>query len=110
MAKRITTTVSDDIDGGDGAQPVTFGFQGVAYSIDLGPKNLARLEKALETFIEHATRQRGAATKAGKPTSTGRDYDIVALREWAGKQKIELPQRGRIPGSVVAHYKAAGGR
>src|ERR1700712_1254585 len=110
MAKTITTTVSDDIDGSTDAQPVTFGFQGIAYAIDLGPKNLAKLEKALEPFIEHATRQRGTATKAAKPTSTGRDYDLVALREWAGKQKIEVPQRGRVPGSVVAQYKAAGGR
>ena len=32
------------------------------------------------------------------------------LRDWAGKNKIQVPTRGRIPGSVVDQYLAAGGR
>ena len=65
MAKQITTTVSDDIDGSPDAQSVAFAFQGVTYSIDLGSKNLDKLTKALTPFIDHATRQRGGAGKAG---------------------------------------------
>ena len=74
MAKSTTTHVSDDIDGSADAQTVTFGFQGVAYSIDLGQKNLDKLTKALTPFIEHATRQRGSS----RPTSTARSISLPA--------------------------------
>ena len=116
MAKSTITHVTDDIDGTADAQPVTFAFQGVAYSIDLGQKNLDKLTKALTPFIEHASRQRGAALSLVAPKSsrtkskTGRGYEISELREWAGKNKLAIPQRGRIPAAVVEQYLAAGGR
>src|ERR1700709_1483314 len=106
MAKTVTTHVNDDIDGSPDAQTVTFGFHGVAYSIDLGQKNLDKLTKALAPFIEHATRQRGASRNTGSTTpaktSAERGYELSELREWAGKNKVSLPPRGRIPAAVVA--------
>jgi hypothetical protein len=107
MAKQTITTITDDIDGGPEAETVTFGFQGVAYAIDLSPKNLDKLSKALKPFIDKATRQRGAATRSA-PRRGERDYDLAQLREWAAKQKIALPQRGRIPTAVVQQYQASG--
>ena len=113
MAKSTITTVTDDIDGSADATPVTFTFQGVSYSIDLAPKNLDKLNKSLAPFIEHATKSRGTRTSSGrqaKAPKTGRGYDLIQLREWAGKNKINVPSRGRIPGAVVDQYLAAGGR
>ncbi len=114
MAKNTITSVSDDIDGTPDAETVTFGFQGVAYSIDLSQKSLDKLTKALAPFIENATRPRGAARPtAGKGRATAkpaRPYEISDLREWAGKNKISVPQRGRIPAAVVEQYLAAGRR
>jgi len=113
MAKTTVTSVSDDIDGTPDAETVTFGFQGVAYSIDLAQKNLDKLTKALAPFIAGATRQRGAAISvvAGKSRAKAdRPYEISDLREWAGKNKISVPQRGRIPAVVVEQYLAAVGR
>ena len=107
MARKIITTITDDIDGTPGARSVTFGLQGAAYSIDLGAKNLDKLTKALAPFIASASRQRGATTP---PRSADRGYDLVQLREWAGKSKIALPKRGRIPASIVTQYQAAGGK
>ncbi len=108
MAKKRTTSITDDIDGGEGAKPVTFGLNGVAYSIDLTPKNEDRLRQALQEFINHAARQRGATKATGTPTE--RDYSIVELREWAAKKKIDLPARGRIPAAIVERYKTSGRR
>ena len=113
MAKSTITTVTDDMDGSADATPVTFTFQGVSYSIDLAPKNLDKLTKSLAPFIEHATKSRGTSTSSGrqaKAPKTGRGYDLIQLREWAGKNKINVPSRGRIPGAVVDQYLAAGGR
>ena len=115
MATTTITSVSDDIDGTPDAQTVTFGFQGVAYSIDLGPKSLDKLTKALTPFIAHATRQRGSVRSVGAgkgraKATTARPYEISDLREWAGKNTIKVPQRGRIPAAVVEQYLAAGRR
>ena len=70
MAKTTITSVSDDIDGTPDAETVTFGFQGVAYSIDLAQKNFDKLTKALAPFIDNATRQRGAALSVGALLTT----------------------------------------
>lgn len=72
-------------------------------------ESLDALRTATTTTRTTTKPKRRLAATTTKPTSTGRDYDLVSLREWAGKQKIELPQRGRIPGSIVTQYKAAGG-
>jgi hypothetical protein len=112
--KSVITSITDDIDGGADAEPVTFGFQGVTYSIDLSQKNLDKLSKALTPFIDSAKRERGprvaATRKATVRGKAERPYDLVSLREWAGKSKIAIPARGRIPVAVVEQYKAAGGR
>lgn len=109
MARKITTTVIDDIDGSTDAQSVTFGLQGTAYSIDLGAKNLEKLTKALAPFIATATRHR-STTSTTPSRAVERGYDLVQLREWAGRSKIALPKRGRIPAAIVTQYQAAGGR
>ena len=112
MARSTITTVTDDIDGSADATVVSFAFQGVSYSIDLAPKNLEKLTKSLAPFIEHATKGRGTANASGRKSTakTGRGYDLVQLREWAGKNKMAGPSRGRIPAAVVDQYRAAGGR
>ena len=58
MAKKEVVTITDDIDGRAGAETVTFAYAGRSYEIDLGEKNKAKLEKALEPFI-------GPARKVG---------------------------------------------
>jgi len=114
MARSTVTHISHDIDGSAEAQTVTFRFQGVAYSIDLGQKNLDKLTTALTAFIEHATRERRAASQGTSATrvktAAERGYELAELREWAGQNKVALPQRGRIPAPIVAQYLAAGGR
>jgi len=112
MAKRVITTIVDDLSGEEGAETVSFAFLGVAYSIDLAPKNLDKLTRALQPFIDNATKVRGSSSPSSRPRSERgeREYDLVQLREWAGKNKVALPSRGRIPASIVEQYKAAASR
>ena len=109
MAK--TEIITDDLDGSPDARPVMFALDGTTYSIDLAATNLDKLRAALAPFIARAqTSQRAAlASIKARNSRSERDYDLVSLREWAGKNKISLPQRGRIPGAVIEQYKAAGG-
>src|SRR3954471_21575396 len=107
MAKSIVTTIVDDIDGSPDASTITFGLDGVAYSIDLAAKNEKKLRDALAPFIDHATRQRGGSTGStrGATKRNEREFDIASLRAWAAKEGVSVPQRGRIPGSVVDQYR-----
>ena len=50
------------------------------------------------------------AAPAPTPVRNGqRPYDLAQLREWAAKNKITVPSRGRIPAAIVEQYQAAGG-
>jgi hypothetical protein len=110
MAKTITTTVTDDLDGSANAKAVTFGLDGVAYSIDLSPRNEKKLRDALQEFINHAGRQRSKGSSKPASVRGERDFDISALRAWAAKKNIAVPARGRIPAAIIEQYKASGGR
>ncbi|BEP13859.1 Lsr2 family protein [Acidothermaceae bacterium B102] len=113
MAKTVTTTISDDIDGSAGASELEFSYKGVAYTIDLGKKNAAALDKALKPYLEAATRVPGrgrAAGVANRPrravVATGRQ-DVAAIRAWAAKNGHEINSRGRIPQTVRDAYDTA---
>jgi hypothetical protein len=111
MAKQVITLLTDDLDGGEADRTVEFGLDGVNYTIDLSEKNAGKLRKALDPFLNVATRVGrggggGGAARRSAPASTGRagrDQN-QAIREWAAKNGYEVSARGRIPSSVVEAY------
>lgn len=106
MAKTMVVTVTDDIDGSDGAETVSFGFDGESYEIDLGDKNRGKLEKILHPFIEHGRRvARQGATRPSRGRASRQDSS--AIRAWAAEQGLAISGRGRISAEVVAKYEAA---
>jgi Lsr2 len=106
MAKTTVVTVTDDIDGSDGAETVTFGLSGQDYEIDLSAKNLKKFRKSLQPFIDSGRRAsragvvRPARGKAARNNSS-------EIRAWAAGQGLAVSERGRIPATVVAEYEAA---
>ena len=114
MAQRTITVLTDDIEGGDApaTQTITFALDGVAYVIDLGDDNAARLRGDLATWIGHGRRQRGAsagrarARAAGSP-SAGSGVDTAAVRAWARSNGHQVSDRGRIKAGVLAAYDEA---
>jgi hypothetical protein len=122
MASRTITHITDDLDGSDEAETVTFGLHGATYEIDLSKDNQSKLEEALEPFLNVARRGGGgggggrrssarssAASSGGAPAGGGSGVDAKAVRVWAAQHDIQVPARGRIPGSVIEQYKAAQG-
>lgn len=103
MAKKVITTVLDDIDGSEGAETVTFSLGGVSYEIDLGAKNVEKLEAALEPYISAGRKVGRTASKA--KASSG--VDLNAVRAWASENGIEVASRGRVAASVIEQYEAA---
>ncbi|MCX4549344.1 Lsr2 family protein [Streptomyces sp. NBC_01387] len=105
MAQRVVVTLSDDIDGGEAAETVTFGLDGKSYEIDLNTANAKKLRKALAPFLE-AARKQSKSGKAYRHTSVA--PDPAAVRAWARSNKMDVPARGRIPKKVYEAFNAAG--
>ena len=110
MAKQVITLLTDDIDGGEADRTVEFGLDGVNYTIDLSEKNAGKLRKALDPFLNSATRVGRSnvvsPARRSAPASTGRASrdQNQAIREWANKNGHAVSERGRIPSHIVEAY------
>ncbi|BFU43628.1 histone-like nucleoid-structuring protein Lsr2 [Krasilnikovia sp. MM14-A1004] len=116
MARRVITTLIDDLDGKKADRTVEFSLDGTHYTIDLSEANAGKLRKALDPFITAGTRvARGASGRAsGRPgrgvpvarTAGSRDENRL-IREWALRHGHQISERGRIPSGVTAAYRQA---
>ena len=111
MAQRVQIVLEDDLDGGDAAETVTFGLDGVTYEIDLNEKNAAKLRENLASWVGHARRSGGRRAGARRPGSApaGRRTDLSAVREWARKNGHQVSDRGRVSAVVQQAYDKAHG-
>ena len=106
MSKNVSVIVTDDLDGSDNAETVSFGLDGVTYEIDLAKKNRAKLEKALAPYLEAARRvPRGGRRGAGR--GSGPSADRSAVRAWARDAGLQVSERGRVSAEVMRQYEAA---
>ena len=112
MAQQTIVTITDDLDGSEGAETVTFALEGTTYEIDLSPANIEKLHEALAPFIEAARGgpRRGRTPARGRKSGNGAsgDVDPRTVREWAKANNIDVSPRGRIRSDVVAQFRAAG--
>ncbi len=106
MAKSVSVIITDDLDGSEDAETVSFGFDGVTYEIDLGKKNRARLEKALAPFVEAGRRVPGGGRRRGSRPGGSR-ADRGAVRAWARAAGLQVSERGRISADIMRQYEAA---
>lgn len=114
MAKQITVTVVDDLDGSPGARTVDFSFDGKTYQIDLSADHLQGMSDFLNDFIAAArTLPPIAPSKrhVKQSTSSARtDEDrerTQAMRMWGRDNNYAVSDRGRIPHAVAEAYEAA---
>jgi Lsr2 len=105
MAQRVVVTLSDDIDGGEAAETVTFGLDGKTYEIDLSAANADRLRDGLAPYVG-AGRRRSRSGKAFRTTAVA--PDPATVRAWARSHGMDVPPRGRIPKKVYEAFAAAG--
>ena len=108
MAREVITRLIDDIDGSEATETVRFGLDGRSYEVDLNSKNAAALRRSLKPYIDTGRLDVRRAVNGKRSTGTSqRDYSLADLREWAAKNKITLPPRGRIPRSIVEQFKTS---
>jgi hypothetical protein len=116
MAQTVIVKLTDDIDGGEADETVSFALNGKTYEIDLNAKNAERLRDAFAPFIEKArktsrgdsgSRTRPSDKPAGKSSKTlfsGLDSeDKVRFRAWAN-----MPTARRVSDSKVQEWLDSG--
>ena len=112
MAKSTITVLTDDVDGGEATETISYALDGSEYEIDLNDKNASALRDALAAFIAAARRASGGSAGRGRSASAGRpraagSVDSKEVRAWAEANGVEVSARGRISADVVERYKAA---
>src|SRR5919206_1538393 len=100
MAQRVVLT--DDLDGSEATQTISYTIDGQEYEIDLSEENVQRFHAALEPFISNSRevvrqplpsrRSRGDGRRRGG--GSGRD-DIAQIRDWAMGRNMDVSRRGR---------------
>lgn len=108
MARTYIAVIKDDLTGEvieDGhSATIEFSVNGKSYTIDLGPKNAAAFNAALEKYIATATKI--APPRGPKPGSRGNE-DLAAIRAWAAQNGHTIAARGRISADVKDAYAKA---
>jgi hypothetical protein len=112
MAQRVQIVLEDDLDGGEAAETVTFGLDGVSYEIDLSDQNAGKLRDVLATWIGHARRAGGRRSAGRRPaasstSSAGKRSDLAAVRAWARESGHQVSDRGRVSAAVQEAYDKA---
>jgi hypothetical protein len=116
VARETITRLIDDLDGGEAAETVAFGLDGLYYQIDLSAKNANRLRSALATYVEHGSRVSGRAAGGARRVARRRAVAAAdasqnqAIRAWAQRRGLEVAPRGRIRREVVEAYNKRAGR
>ena len=104
MAQEVLVTLTDDLDGSDAAETITFALDGNSYQIDLNAKNAAALRKAVDKYVAAARRTpRGRRSTSRRP-ARNTPVDPKAVRAWAHEHGIAISSRGRIPTDILSQY------
>jgi len=112
-------------DNVDGAETVTFGFDGYDYSLDLCKEHAEDFKNSMQGLIGWSSdrtrsgggrrRRSGSSDDAGgagggsTPARSSADRErLKAIREWARQNgHANLGDRGRVPQAIIAAYDAA---
>jgi hypothetical protein len=113
MAKTVIVKLTDDIDGSDADETITFSLDGSSYEIDLSGANAKHLREAFRPFIEsgrtagnsasHAARSARVATSQVTLFSRLSDDEKLRFRSWA-----DMATARRISDAKVEQWTAAG--
>jgi Lsr2 len=112
VAQRVVLT--DDLDGSEATQTISFRIDGQEYEIDLSEENVQRFHQALEPYVSNSRQvqrqnlasQRGRGNGRRRSSASGRS-DIPQIREWAMGRNMDVSRRGRIRKEIIDAYDEA---
>lgn len=111
MTERVIRVVVDDLDGStiapDAGERLTFALRGREYRIDLSDKNVAKLDAALEPFIDVAAQIGGPRRRRKKARDQEPGVRRLPIREWARENGYWCSSRGRLRSDIIQAYENA---
>jgi hypothetical protein len=107
MAKKVITTLEDDLDGSEANETITFSIDGAEYEIDLNDAHANELREAMKKYTSVARKTAGRARPTRRRTAGPGGNDTKAVRAWAIENGIPISTRGRIQADVMERYAAA---
>jgi hypothetical protein len=99
MARKIEVLFTDDLDGSEASETISFTLDGVSYEIDLSSSNAAKFRTDLARYIERArpvsqaAGPRRARPPAVRPEGSGSGSDAGNR---AGRGSLSPPQAGSV--------------
>lgn len=108
MAKLVQVIHTDDIDGSEAAETISFALDGIGYSIDLSADNAKKLRNAFSPYIAAGERDRNSATRrTGATRRKSSGTAATDIRAWAAAQGMQVSARGRVSAEVREAYERA---
>jgi hypothetical protein len=113
MAKTTIIKLTDDIDGGDADETISFSLDGRSYEIDLNSKNAAALRSALDPYVSRArSTSRGAAPAARRSGPRSASTTLFSQLDSEEKDRFRawasMPRARRIGDARVQEWINAG--
>ena len=110
MARKVKTTLVDDMTGEAADETVSFGLDGVEFEIDLSANNAGVLRDILADYAD-AGRKVGKRTAMvngrSRPSVTARENRerTAAIRAWAREAGHQVSDRGRISADIAKAFQ-----
>lgn len=110
MAQQVKILLTDDMDGSEATQTISFSLNEKSFEIDLNDDHADQLREALEPFMKAGRSSKGGrranATRSGRAGSRNKE-ELAAIREWASKNGMEVAVRGRVSQKILDAYAEA---
>jgi hypothetical protein len=119
VARKMIVTLTDDLDDTEipegGGETVVFSLDGKVYELDLKHDNAKKMRDTMGQYVSRARlsnlgheKRKGARPTAASIGRTDRN-ESKTIRAWGRAQGMTVPDRGRIPGEVLARWEALSG-
>lgn len=104
--RKIEVVLADDLDGStNDVETVEIQVNGEKHTVDLNKRHRADLKKALARYINAAQQnENNVPIRAAADPEDRKTYN-AEVRAWARKHNVEVPERGRVPRSVIEQYE-----
>jgi hypothetical protein len=106
VASRVVTLLTDDLDGSEAEETISFCLEGFSYEIDLSKAHAQDLRDALEPYVKAGRRTGRDSRRRGRASATNGDL-TKAIRDWAKSQKMDISDRGRVSAEIREAYSKA---
>src|SRR5690349_25043090 len=91
----------------EGAETVSFAFDGSAYEIDVCAQHAKDLREKFGKYVEHARRVAGGGGGRRRSRSGPGRERSSEIRAWAKQRGHKVSERGRIPAAISAEYESS---